>query len=93
MPITKIIVGFFVGLLCGVIPLIYGLLSKNRPLAFGGICAASVAGVLFNVLDKSPFSAVVVAVLFVIIIIASNKRREKMKRDEDDDDIEDDGVS
>ena len=86
---TKIIVGFFVGLLCGVIPLIYGLLSKNRPLAFGGIAASSVAGILFNILDKSPFSAVVVAVLFVIIIIANNKRRSKMNQEEDGADADD----
>ena len=85
MPFTKIIVGFFVGFLCGVIPLIYGLLSKNRALAIGGIAASAVAGLLFNLLDKSPFSAIVVAILFVIIIIANNKRRRKLAQDEDDD--------
>lgn len=85
MPFTKIIVGFFVGLLCGLIPLIYGLLSKNRALAIGGIVASSFAGLLFNILDKSPFSAIVVAILFVIIIIASNKRRSKLAQDDEDD--------
>ena len=90
MPVTKIIVGFFVGLLCGLDPLIYGLLSKHRALAVGGIAAAALAGALFNFLDKSPFSAMVVAILFVIIIIANNKRRSKlMQEDEDDDDIDD----
>ena len=88
MPVTKIIVGFFVGLLCGVVPLIYGLLTKSRALAIGGISASALAGILFNVLDKSPFSSIVVAVLFVIIIIASNKRKNKHTQD-DIDDIDD----
>ena len=89
MPVTKIIVGFFVGLLCGVVPLIYGLLSKKRALAIAGIAAASVAGLVFNLLDKSPFSALVVAILFVIIILANNKRRSKLAQDEDSDDEDD----
>ena len=77
MPLTKIAIGFFIGLLCGVIPLIYGLLTKCRALAFGGLLASVVAGILFNVLEKSPFSAIVVAILFVIIIVVRNKRHAK----------------
>ena len=87
---TKIVVGFFVGLLCGIVPLIYGLLKKSRALAIWGIIASALTGILFNVLDKSPFSAIVVAILFILIIVASNKRREKLRSDEDPDNTDED---
>lgn len=87
--VLKIIIGFFIGLLCGIIPLVFGLIKKNRLLAFVGIATSTVAGVLFKALDRSPFSAVVVAVLFVFIIIANVKRKEKLKQDQDSDNEED----
>lgn len=83
---TKIIIGFFVGVLCGIVPLCFGFLKKSKLLGIIGIVASAGAGALFNVLDKSPFSALVVAVLFIFIIIASNKRRSKQT---DDDSYED----
>ena len=85
---TKIVIGFFVGLLCGIVPLFFGLLKKSKLLGILGTVASAGAGVLFNALDKSPFSALVVAVLFIFIIIASNKQRAK----EEDEDYEDDDI-
>lgn len=85
---TKIIVGFFVGVLCGVIPLIFGFLKDQKLLGIVGIIVSAGAGALFNALDKSPFSAFVVAILFILIIIAINKRRT-LKDDDFDDDSDD----
>ncbi len=79
---TKIIIGFFVGVLCGIVPLCFGFLKKRKLLGIIGIIASAGAGALFNALDKSPFSALVVAVLFIFIIIASNKRRSKHSADD-----------
>ncbi len=79
---TKIVIGFFVGVLCGIVPLCFGFLKKSKLLGITGIVASAGAGALFNALDKSPFSALVVAVLFIFIIIASNKRRSKHTSDD-----------
>jgi uncharacterized membrane protein YfcA len=81
---TKIIIGFFVGVLCGIVPLIFGFLKEHKILGIVGIIASAAAGALFNALDKSPFSAFVVAVLFLFIIIASNKSRNKKNDDSED---------
>ena len=89
MPILEIIIGFFIGLLCGIIPLVFGLLKKSPLLGGVGIVASAIAGALFNALNGSPFSAVAVAVLFIFIIIATNKRKEKMMQDENENDDED----
>ena len=86
----KIIIGFFVGLLCGIVPLVFGLLKKSKLLGILGTVASVGAGILFSALEKSPFSALVVAVLFIFIIIASNKRREKEEEDDNDYDDSDD---
>lgn len=82
---TKIVIGFFVGLLCGIIPLFFGILKKSKIIGIAGIFTSAGAGILFSVLDKSPFSALVVAILFIFIIIASNKRRKKNEEDDCDD--------
>ncbi len=81
----KIIIGFFIGLLCGVVPLLYGLLNGNKLYAFIGMAASAVTGVLFSVFEKSPFSAIVVAVLVVLVMIAQKKRKQQ----EEDSDAED----
>ena len=89
---TKIVIGFFVGILCGIVPLCFGFLKKSKLLGILGAVASTGAGILFSVLDKSPFSALVVAVLFIFIIIASIKRRAKEEEDDydDSDDIDPD---
>ena len=87
---TKIVVGFFVGLLCGIVPLFFGLLKKSKLLGILGTIASAGAGILFSALDKSPFSALVVAILFIFIIIASNKRRANEEADDDEYDDSDD---
>ena len=82
---TKIIIGFFVGLLCGIVPLCFGFLKNSKALGIVGVIFSVGAGILFNALDKSPFSALVVAVLFIFIIIARNKSLSSNENDDDQD--------
>lgn len=84
----KVVLGFFVGLLCGLIPFFYGFLKKYRKIAIIGIVVTALAGILFSVLEKSPFSSVVVAVLFIFIIII-NERKNSHKNFDDEDEDED----
>lgn len=82
----KILLGFFVGLLCGLVPLIYGILTNNRTIGIVGTVVTALSGILFSLLDKSPFTAMVVSVLFVLIIIA-NKKRQSHSTDDDESDM------
>ena len=71
MPIIeKILIGFFVGFLCGLIPLAYGIISKKKILAISGIAASAITGVLLSLIDKSPFTAMIMALLVVTILFA-----------------------
>lgn len=81
----KILLGFFVGLMCGLVPLIYGFLTNRRTSGIVGLVAAALTGVLFSVLDKSPFTAMVVSVIFILFSIA-NKKKDAESNDEDDND-------
>ena len=72
----KIVIGFFVGVLCGIVPLIFVFLKNHKILGIVGIVLSAGAGALFNALEKSPFSAFIVSVLFIVIIIASNKSKK-----------------
>lgn len=81
----KILLGFFVGLMCGLVPLIYGFLTNRRISGIVGLVAAALTGVLFSILDKSPFTAMVVSVIFILFSIA-NKKKDSESNDEDDND-------
>lgn len=82
----KILLGFFVGLLCGLVPLIYGFLTNHRISGIIGLVAASLTGVLFSLLDKSPFTAMVVSVIFILFNVA-NKKKETENNDDIDNDL------
>lgn len=81
----KILLGFFVGLLCGLVPLIYGFLTNKRIFGIVGIAVTAVSGIVFSILDKSPFTAMVIAALFLLFNFADNKRHSKHKDDTDND--------
>ena len=83
--IEKIMIGFFVGLLCGVIPMVLGFLTKHKIIGIVGIAVTIVFGILFSALNKSPFTAIGVAILFAIIIFLSNRNKHRIHEDEDDD--------
>ena len=75
MPVIgKILIGFFVGFLCGLIPLAYGLISQKKILGIAGIATSAITGILFSIIDKSPFTSMIMALLFVTIIFAKIKR-------------------
>jgi hypothetical protein len=82
----KILLGFFVGLLCGLVPLIYGFLTNRRTSGIVGLVAATLTGVLFSLLNKSPFTAMVVSIIFILFNIA-NKKKESENTDEADNDL------
>lgn len=81
----KAILGFFVGLLCGAVPLAFGVLTKHIKHGVFGILASAAFGIIFSLIDKSPFTAMGIAVVFVMFIFASNKRKNKSTDDDDDD--------
>jgi NhaP-type Na+/H+ or K+/H+ antiporter len=70
----KIMLGFFVGLLCGLVPLIYGFLTGHKITALAGCLVSALTGALFSALGRSPFIAVVVAMIFILFHIANTKR-------------------
>ena len=39
-----------------------------------GLVSSAITGIFFSLIDKSPFTAMIMAILFVIIIYAKNKR-------------------
>ena len=83
----KLLLGFFIGFLCGLIPFIHGLLIKRTVPAIIGLGACSVTGLIFNLLDKSPFTAIVVALMFIVINIAIQKKNKKFYQQEQSQDI------
>ncbi len=80
-------VGFLIGTLCGAVPLIFGLLTKHKAIGFVGIAVSALSGVIFVLLEKSPFTAIGIAAVFAIFIFASNKKKNQ-KHDTDDEDQE-----
>lgn len=80
--IGKILLGFFVGFLCGLIPLVYGIISKYKLVSFIGLGAAAVTGALFSFIDKSPFTAMIMALIFVIFIYSMNKKNAEHNEDD-----------
>jgi len=79
-----ILIGFFVGALCGIIPLAYGLLTQNKWLAIVSVIVTSVFGIVFGILEKSPFTSIGVAIVFIVILFAKNKNKNS-HHDEDHD--------
>lgn len=79
----KVLLGFFVGFLCGLVPLVYGLITKDKIMSVVGLTATAVTGIFFSLIDKSPFTAMIMAVIFAIIIFAKNKHNsEESEEDE-----------
>jgi len=80
----KILIGFFVGALCGIVPLAFGLLTKHKILAIVSIIATALSGAGFGILEKSPFTAMGIAVIFVVILFAKNKNKHSQQDDDHD---------
>ena len=72
-----LLLGFFIGFLCGLIPLVHGLLIYRTASAIIGLVVSSLSGLAFSLLDKSPFIAIFIALIFVVMNIAAQKRNVK----------------
>jgi len=79
-----IIIGFLIGVLCGSVPLLFGLLTKHKILGIIGISASALSGILFAILEKSPFTAIGIALVFSIFNFASHKKKNQNHNDEDE---------
>lgn len=79
----KILLGFFVGFLCGLIPLVYGIISKHKTVSFIGLIASSATGALFSLANKSPFTAMIMSLIFVIFLFSMNKKETEHHDDEE----------
>ena len=79
----KLLLGFFIGFLCGLIPLVHGLLIYRTASAIIGLVVSSLSGLAFSLLDKSPFIAIFIALIFVVMNIAAQKRKVKEEANTD----------
>ncbi len=69
----RFLLGFFIGALCGAIPLCYGLLTKTKFWAILGIAVTALSGIGFELIGQSPFTSIGVAVVFAVAIFAKNR--------------------
>ena len=81
----RILLGLFVGILYGIIPLVYCIIKHMKIMSAVGMSVTVASGVLFSALEKSPFSAIVVAALFILVVIVKNKHDEKNDEEQDED--------
>lgn len=73
--VLDVFIGIFVGALCGVIPLVYGLLTRHKILAIVAVFTTVISGVVFVLLNKPPFTAIGIAIIFLVFIFAKNKNK------------------
>ena len=71
------LIGLFIGLLCGLVPLIFGILKKTTIWAIVGISITTISGGVFAIFGKSPFNAIVIGMLFILFIVAEQNRKAK----------------
>ena len=82
--LKRILVGLFIGLLCGLVPLIYGLLTKHKLSSIISFVLTALMGVVFAYIEESPFSAIVVSMLFILISVAEKKKHSKSNHSDDE---------
>ena len=66
-----IAIGTAVGIVCGLVPLIFGLSRNEKGLAWGGFAACVLGGALFSLILALPL-----AIIFAVLINKSSKRTE-----------------
>lgn len=86
----NILIGFSLGALCGIVPLAFGLLTKHKILAIVSIVVTSLSGVVFELLEKSPFTAIGVAIIFIVFLFAKNKSKHAHNEDDHEEYMHDD---
>jgi hypothetical protein len=68
---AAIAVGAAIGVVCGLVPLIFGLTRDEKGLAWGGFGACIAAGAMLGLLLAIPM-----AIVFTILIRNNSKRRD-----------------
>jgi hypothetical protein len=68
-----VIVAIAVGIVCGLVPLIFGLIRGENALAFGGFVACIAGGFVLGLILAVPL-----AILFTVLISKRSKRRAAM---------------
>ncbi len=71
---TLLVAGLIAGIICGLIPLIYGLMRDRRQLALLGFGASAVAGLVLGLILAIP-----VAGIFVFLIYRSTHERGRSR--------------
>ncbi len=67
---TLLVAGLIAGIICGLVPLIYGLMRDRRQLALLGFGASALAGLVLGLILAIP-----VAGIFVFLIYRSTRER------------------
>lgn len=86
---VNILLAFFIGVLCGLVPFAYGLLTKHKILAIVSLTVCALSGIGFQILDKSPFTAIGFAVIFIVFLFAKNKNQHSEAEDDEEDYLKD----
>ena len=86
MGFVDYLIGFLIAALCGVIPLFFGLITKQKVLGIVGISVTALSGLLFVLLEKSAFTAIGVAAVFAIFAFASYKKKSQPSHNEEEED-------
>ena len=71
----NVVIGIGIGVLCGIIPLIFGLVIKHKVLGIVAIVVSGLSGAAFELLEKSPFTAIGVAIIFLVFLFAKYKSK------------------
>lgn len=69
---SELIIGaILAGIVCGLVPLIFGLVRGEKGLAFGGFAACLVAGLILGLILAVPM-----AIVFTVLIWKNSKDRQ-----------------
>lgn len=79
------LIGLLIGILCGAIPLLFGIFTSHKLLGIIGASVSVIAGPIFVLLEKSPFTAIGVAAIFTIFNFATHRNKNKPHHDDDED--------
>ncbi len=85
-----ILIGLIIGVLCGIVPLIFGLIIKNNILGIAGLISSAISGIVFAILDKSPFTAIGISIVFIVFLFANYKKKNSHHDDYEHEEFFDD---
>ena len=77
--IGAIVGALFIGAVCGLIPLIAGLIKKRIALAVSGFIVCMICGFILGVILALP-----VAIIFLVVILLTSKDKKEPETSSDD---------